>query len=77
MDTLKLQPHDLDAERGILGAILLDARAIHTAQERLTEADFYRTAHQIIFRAMCKLAMAGEPIDNLTLTNQLEAMGKL
>ena len=77
MDTLKLPPHDLDAERGILGAVLLDGSAIHRAQELMTEQDFYRTAHQLIFRAMCQLSASGEPIDNLTLADKLEASGKL
>ena len=76
-DTLKVPPHNLDTERGILGAILLDARAIHHAQELLTESDFYCTGHQVIFRAMCQLSAASEPIDSLTLASKLEAMGKL
>ena len=77
MDTLKLPPHDLEAERGILGAVLLDARTIHRAQELMSPQDFYRTAHQVIFRAMCQLAASGEPIDCLTLADKLDALGKL
>lgn len=77
METLKLSPHDLDAERGILGAILLDNSAVHRVQELMSPQDFYRTAHQIIFRTMCQLAASGEPIDSLTLADKLEALGKL
>ncbi|MDA2911414.1 replicative DNA helicase [Nitrospiraceae bacterium AH_259_D15_M11_P09] len=76
-ETLKVPPHDLDAERGVLGAVLLDAQAIHRAQERMTESDFYRTQHQIIFRAMCQLSASGEPVDSLSLASTLEAMGKI
>ncbi len=77
MGTLKLPPHDLDAERGVLGAVLLDDKVIHRAQELLTESDFYRTAYQLVFRAMCQLSAASEPIDSLSLAGKLEAMGKL
>ncbi len=77
MDTLKLPPHDLEAERGILGAILLDNSTVHRVQELMSPQDFYRSAHQIIFRAMCQLAASGEPIDSLTLADKLEVLGKL
>ena len=76
-EILRALPQDLDAERGILGAILLDDRAIHRAQELMTEGDFYRTQHQIIFRAMCQLSADGEPIDSLSLASKLESIGRL
>jgi replicative DNA helicase len=70
--TAKVPPHDLDAERSVLAAILIDAEAIIKATEILTPDSFYSRAHQLIFEAMVELFDHREPIDALTLTNQLK-----
>lgn len=68
----KLPPHDLDAERSVLAAILIDAEAIIKATELLTPESFYTKSHQMIFEAMSELFEARQPIDAVTLSNQLK-----
>jgi len=55
-----MQPHDLDVERAILGAIVLDSSALSRAQELLSASDFYDSRHRRIFEAMVDLAGRGE-----------------
>ena len=64
-------PHNADAERTVLGAILVDNQAFNSAAEILTRDDFYRDAHRRIFEAMAVLAEKSEPIDLVTLKNEL------
>jgi replicative DNA helicase len=70
-------PHNLDAERSVLGAILIENRAIHQAQEILTGEDFYREGHRTIFRTMSGLNEKRGAIDLITLTEELDREGKL
>ena len=72
-----LPPQDLDAEQAVLGAILLNPSMLATAQELLTPETFYRTAHRQIFGAMLTLAGRQEPIDLLTLNDELSRQGQL
>lgn len=76
-DTPRVQPHDLEAEQAILGAILIDSTALARAQELLTAADFYDSRHQRIFAAMVHLGDRHEPIDLVTLGDRLESLGEL
>ncbi len=64
-------PHNADAERTVLGAILVDNQAFNSAAEVLTRDDFYRDAHRRIFEGMATLAEKSEPIDLVTLKNEL------
>ncbi|MFK7692312.1 replicative DNA helicase [Paenibacillus sp. HJGM_3] len=68
----RIPPQNLEAEQAVLGAILLDSEAMITALERVSDEDFYRTAHQHIFAAMQELAAADEPVDLITLTAKLQ-----
>ncbi len=70
-------PHNLDAERAILGGLLIDADALPRAREVLSPADFYRIGHVAIFEAMIALFEGNEPVDLLTLVRHLEASGQL
>jgi replicative DNA helicase len=72
-------PQDLEAEQGVLGAILLSDAALTplVADEGLEPAHFYRGAHARIFDAMLELHGAGEPVDVLTLRDQLRRGGAL
>ncbi|QOJ35583.1 MAG: replicative DNA helicase [Nitrospira sp.] len=76
-DTPRIQPHDADAERAILGAILLNPAALVKAQELLGLNDWYDGRHRRIFAAMASLAAAGDVIDLLTVGNALEQSGQL
>lgn len=73
----RIPPQALDAEESVLGSILLDNQAINVCLERLRAEDFYKTAHQTIFEAMSILSDKREPIDLITLGQQLRSMGQL
>ena len=73
----RLPPQSIDAEESVLGSILLDNQAINICLERIRAEDFYKSAHQIVFEAMAKLSDKREPIDIITLGQQLRSMGQL
>lgn len=73
----KLLPQDLEAEQCVLGAILMGNEALHKAIEVIGEFSFHRGAHRKIYSAMLDLFEQGEPIDLLTLKNQLNKMNAL
>ena len=64
-------PHNLDAERSVLGAILLDNHAFNAAGEVLKPEDFYGEAHRVIFEAMARLSERSAAIDPVTLAEEL------
>lgn len=68
-------PCSLEAERAILGAILLDEKAIFGAQGKVSVADFYVEFHRITFEAMIRLHTAQKAIDLITLKDELESHG--
>lgn len=70
-------PHNIDAEKSVLGSILLSSQAVEKAMERLSPIDFYTVAHRDIFRAMQELYDKGSLIDTVTLVDMLEKDGKL
>ena len=72
----RVPPHSIEAEESILGAILLDNEAVNVAIERLRPKDFYRGAHRLIFEAMVALEESRQPIDLITLSEQLRSMGR-
>ena len=59
-------PHNAEAERTVLGAILVDNAAFNSAAELLNRDDFYREAHRRIFDAMAVLSEKSQPIDVVT-----------
>lgn len=70
-------PHNLEAERSVLGAILLDNEAFNAAAELINENDFFRDAHRRIFDKMVRLAERGNAIDLVTLKEELGRTGDL
>jgi len=70
-------PHNLDAERSVLGAILLHNDAFNFAAEVIDAQDFYRDAHRRIFDKMVKLVERGDAIDLVTLKEELGRSGDL
>jgi replicative DNA helicase len=64
-------PHNAEAERTVLGAVLVDNAAFNSAAEVLTREDFHREAHRRIFDAMAALAERSQPIDLVTLKDEL------
>ena len=73
----RLPPQDLEAEKAVLGAILIDNNAFNTVVELLEESDFYREAHKVIYQAMLQLHANHEAIDLITLVNILKTRSKL
>ncbi len=67
----------LEAEMGVLGSMLLSARAAEEVAGLLSEEDFYQPAHQEVYRAMLQLIRSGKAVDILTLRSELEARGTL
>ena len=72
----RIPPHDLEAERAVIGAMLVSETAVAHVAERLSPEDFYSEVHRIIYGAMTRLYARGEPIDQLTLTNELRSVGE-
>jgi replicative DNA helicase len=67
----KVLPHNAEAERTVLGAVLVDNQAFNSAAEVLTRDDFYREGHRRIFDAMAVLAERSQAIDLVTLKDEL------
>lgn len=74
---LKVPPHHLEAERSVLGAILLDNETLLKVMEVLEPEDFYRDAHRLIYERMLECFERSEPADLVTLSNLLRAKGQL
>ncbi|GBF11532.1 replicative DNA helicase [Tepidibacillus infernus] len=68
----RIPPQNVEAEQAVLGAILLEKEALITVMEILSPDDFYRSAHQKIYRSMIELSEMGEPVDLITLTADLQ-----
>jgi len=77
MGDLKLPPQNIEAERSVLGALMLDKDAIIKVANLLREGDFYKDDHNMIYEAMVELYEKHEPIDVLSLSNRLEEKGQL
>ena len=73
----RVPPQDLSAEQCVLGAMLMSADAIADISEILRGRDFYKPAHETIYRAILDLYAAGEPADPITVSNELTKRGDL
>jgi len=76
MELGKVPPHDLDAEQAVLGSMLTDKDAVISSVEVLKVDDFYREDNQSIYEAILNLYNRSEPIDIITLKNELVSMDK-
>ncbi|MEU5880952.1 replicative DNA helicase [Spirillospora sp. NPDC047279] len=70
-------PHDINAEQGVLGGMLLSQDAIAEVIEVLRTQDFYRPAHQIIYDAVLDLYGRGDPADAVTIVGELTKRGEI
>lgn len=73
----RLPPQNLEAEQSVIGSILIDKQAIHEISDTLNAEMFYREAHSIIYESMLSLAKQNEPIDIVTVTNDLRKKDQL
>ena len=76
-DINRIPPHSVESEQSILGSIILDKEAIITVAETIQPMDFYKEAHKIIYESMLKLNSNNEPIDLITLIEELRKEGHL
>ncbi len=73
----RVPPQNIEAEQSVIGAMLIDKNAVSLVTEKLMPEDFYRQAHQVIFSAILTLHSKNEPVDMITLINELKKMNKL
>ncbi|MDJ0957651.1 MAG: DnaB-like helicase N-terminal domain-containing protein, partial [Arenicellales bacterium] len=76
-ESLRLPPQALEAEQSVLGGLMLDNDYIDEVIAVLSVEDFYRAAHQTIFKAICILTDENEPVDVVTVSEWLENISEL
>src|ERR1700736_7004774 len=76
---IAVPPHNLEAEKSVLGAVLLDERHLYPLliEEHLRPEHFYREQHGAVFAAMLELHSGDRKIDHLTVAETLRQQGKL
>lgn len=68
----RVPPQNIEAEQSVLGAMLIDKNAVSTVTETLLPEDFYREAHRVIYSAMLTLHTKNEPVDMITVVDELK-----
>ncbi len=74
---IRMQPQSIEAERSVIGGLLLSADGWDAISEIVTAGDFYRPEHRAIFRQIELLVDRGEPVDIVTVADRLLATGEL
>lgn len=77
MDITRIPPQNLEAEQAILGCMLIEKEAIATAEGLLRAEDFYKDAHRKVFQVITNLYEKGEPIDLISVTEELRGKNQL
>jgi replicative DNA helicase len=77
LSAARVPPQNLDAEESVLGAMMLSPGAIEAVVELVDAGDFYRESHGTIFKSAVALYARGEPVDAITVADQLEKDGTL
>jgi len=73
---LRVPPHSVEAEQSVLGGLLLDNLAWDRAADLLSESDFYRYEHRLIYTAIASLVQASRPADVITVFEKLQGIGR-
>ena len=73
----RVPPHDLNAEKAVLGGVLLENDALNDVTELLKPEDFYKDSHGLIYQAMLDLFTDRAPVDTVTLRERLSTTGQL
>ena len=76
VESPKVPPHSLEAEQSVLGGLMLSATAWDQVADKITETDFYREDHRLIFRAIHDLHESSRPCDAVTISEWFESHGK-
>lgn len=74
---MKVPPQNVEAERSVIGGMLIESDAVNKVLEFLRAEDFYREQHRIIYSAIISLYQKNEPADLVTVTNELRGAGQL
>ena len=74
---LKMPPHSIEAEQAVLGGLMIDNSTWDQVADRVTESDFYRKDHRLIFRAIAMLAEEAQPFDAVTISEWLASHNEL
>jgi len=74
---LKVPPQSLDAEKSLLGAVLIDDNVLADVSDKLKPMDFYDNRHETIFASMMRLYEKHKPVDLLTLSDDLQSKSQL
>jgi replicative DNA helicase len=77
VERLKIPPHSIEAEQSVLGSMLIAPDSWDKVAELVTDEDFYNRSHQIIFRAILRLLSKSQPIDLITVSEDLEERNEL
>jgi replicative DNA helicase len=77
LDSLKLPPNSVEAEQSVLGGLLLENEALDKLADVLSEVDFYRHDHRLIYHHICKLIEQSRPADIVTVAESLENSAEL
>src|SRR5690606_5820997 len=70
-------PHSLEAEQAVLGGLMLDNKRLDMVLEVISETDFFREDHRLILRMMLGLQENSQPLDVITLAEELDRHGEL
>ena len=73
---LRIPPHSLEAESSVLGGLLLDNSAWDRVGDLVTDSDFYRYEHRLVFAAVAALINSSRPADVITVFEHLQSLGK-
>lgn len=73
----RVPPHNIEAEESLLGAMMISKDAVLTASEIVDMDDFYRDSNREVYRAITNLYSQGEPVDPVTVAEELKKMGSL
>src|SRR5579859_4150230 len=73
----RIPPNNLEAEMAVLGSILVDREMMATVSEILSPGDFYAHVHETIYQALAQLYDRGEPLDKITVAEELRNRGVL
>ena len=77
IESLRLPPHSVEAEQAVLGGLLLSNNAFDRIGDVVSESDFYRADHRVLWRVITKLIDDSKPADVLTVTEALKVSGEL
>lgn len=77
LDQIKLPPHSVEAEQSVLGGLLIEAGALDRIADLISEDDFYRQEHRLIYRQIVRLSELAKPVDVITVAEALEIAGEL